>query len=110
MSQFEPILAVHRMIVESQDANVKARPGVLRLYLGLVAKDMANVLTQEALDTLAHLLRAIDVPLMRAPALAAHERTRLSDERHPCTRTIRSRRDTRCPCARRDARCAIAFK
>src|SRR5665213_2234214 len=55
------------MRVQTEDANVEARAGIARLYLGLIAQDVTDVLAQKALDALAHLLRAIDVALIEPP-------------------------------------------
>src|SRR5665213_1534672 len=55
------------MRVETEDANVEARAGVLRFYLGLIAQDVTDVLAQKALDALSHLLGTIDVALIKPP-------------------------------------------
>src|SRR5262249_35162843 len=64
-----PIPGVQRVHFQLGDAHQKARPGERLLVFLVVADHVADVLTEETLDALAELLRALDVDL-RHPVFA----------------------------------------
>ena len=67
VSQFiNPVFSVEWVHIERGHVNQKARSDKLLVFL-MIAQDMANVLTQEALDAFPEFLDAIDVYLRHSP-------------------------------------------
>src|SRR4029079_12172132 len=62
----DAVLGVQRVHLQRRRVDQEARPDEL-LVLVVVAKHVADVLAQEALDALAELLHALDVFLLHAP-------------------------------------------
>ncbi len=66
LQQLSAIQAVERVHLQTGDANEEARTTKL-LFLFMIPQDMANVLAEEALDTFAELLDAVDIALVHLP-------------------------------------------
>ena len=66
LQQLSPIQAVERVHLQAGDANEEARTTKF-LFLVMITQDMANVLTEEALDTFTELLDAVNIALVHLP-------------------------------------------
>src|SRR5258708_32586375 len=63
---FGPILGVERVHFEGRRVNKKSRPDKF-LMLFMIPEDVAHILAQKTLDTLAKLLHAVYVLLLHSP-------------------------------------------
>ena len=66
LQQLSAIQAVERVHLQAGDANKEARTTKL-LFLVMIPQDMADVLTEEALDTFTEFLDAVDIALVHLP-------------------------------------------
>ena len=62
----DPVFGVERMHLERRDVHQEPRPDELVVHL-MLAQDVADILTQEALDALPELLHPIHVGLIHPP-------------------------------------------